>query len=254
MSQAAAAALPSSNPARAVTGAGGLLALFLVAAAALSGSGTGVTLAQDLPWMALFTAAGIVLVIAGGRVLDRVFLGSSLAAQVTRGNVAAGIVAASHRVAVGVVVARCVYGHDLPTLAVSSAFVAIAVATLLLFQSLHRRLTHYADDQEIHGENVAAALSSAGLTVALAVIVGHAASGSFAGWGPSLVAYLWSLLLALGLYPVRQIVVKRLILGFPLSFRGDALDRAIAQDRNPALGAVEGLSYLATAFLVTGLW
>jgi uncharacterized membrane protein YjfL (UPF0719 family) len=151
-----------------------------------------------------------------------------------------------------VVVAACSYGGNLADLVVSAAFVGLGVLTLAVFQRLHRKLTRYADDQEIRGENAAAALSSAGLTIALAIIVGHAAGGAFVGWGASLRGYGLALLLALGLYPVRQILVKRVILGFPLSLRGSRLDQAIAEDRNEVLGSVEGLTYVATALLVTG--
>jgi hypothetical protein len=100
----------------------------------------------------------------------------------------------------------------------------------------------------VRGENCAVGLSNGGLSVALGIIVGHAAEGTFAGWGASLRAYGLALLLALALYPVRQLFVQRLILGGERT-----LDRAIAQERDLSLGAVEGLAYLATALLVTGL-
>jgi hypothetical protein len=40
----------------------------------------------------------------------------------------------------------------------------------------------------------------------------------------------------------------------PLGLRARALDRAIVEERSDVCGAVEGLCYLATAVLVTGLW
>jgi uncharacterized membrane protein YjfL (UPF0719 family) len=242
------------NPARALLRSGGLLAAFLVTAAAAHGSGPGTSLAGDLPWIVLFAAAAVVLVLAGAWLLDRAFLGSGMGRAIAGGNRAAGLVAASHRIAVAMVARHCLYGADVATLAIGAAFVALGVATLLVFQVLHRKLTHYADDQEIEGQNLAAALSSAGLILALAVIVGHAADGSFQGWGASLRGYAFALLLACGLYPVRQILVSRVILGLPLGLRGRALDRAIMEERDEIVGAVEGLGYLATALLVTGIW
>jgi uncharacterized membrane protein YjfL (UPF0719 family) len=242
------------HPARAIFRASGLLAAALVVAAAVQGSGPGTSFAADLPWMALFAISAAALVFLGAMVLDRAFLGAGITAEVARDNVAAALVASSHRVAVAAVASRCLFGADLGTLAIGAVFVALGVATLLVFQILHRRLTHYADDQEIKGQNVAVALSSAGLILALAVIVGHATEGSFHGWGASLRAYCLALLLACGLYPVRQVLVARLILGLPLGLRGRALDRAIMEERDEICGAVEGLAYLATAFLVTGLW
>lgn len=240
------------NPALAILRTGTLLAVFLVVTgAAKGGGGTGLA---NVAWIVLFAGAAVALVVAGATLLDRAFLGSAPGSEIKRGNVAAGLVAASHRVGVAVIAARCLYGGDLPTLLVGAAFVALGVGTLLAFQALHRKLTHYADDQEIRGENTAAALSSAGLTVALAVIVGHAAEGTFQGWGASLRAYAIALLLACALYPVRQLLVSRIILGMPLGLRARALDRAIVEERSDVCGAVEGLAYLATAVLVTGLW
>jgi uncharacterized membrane protein YjfL (UPF0719 family) len=157
-------------------------------------------------------------------------------------------------VAAGWVASRCLYGADLGTLAIGAAFVAIAAVTLLVFQLLHRLLTHYADDQEIRGGNGAVALSNVGLTLALGIIVGHAAEGSFAGWAASLRGYAGALVLALALYPVRQLVVCRLILGFSLRLRGREIDRAIAADRDHVLAGIEGMVYVATALLVTGLF
>ena len=227
---------------------------FLAVAAAAHGSGQGSSLRGDLPWIAAFAGAALVLLIAGGWLLDAALLGpGATAREVVRGNIAAGITSAGHLIAMAVVLAGSMYGADLPTLAVSVAFALLGLATLALFQWLHRKLTRYADDQEVRGENAAAALSIAGLTVALGVIVAHAAEGSFEGWGASLRGYALALLLAAGLYPVRQLLVKRLLLGFPLSLRGHLLDRAIAEERNVVVGAVEGLTYLGTAFLMTGL-
>jgi uncharacterized membrane protein YjfL (UPF0719 family) len=138
-------------------------------------------------------------------------------------------------------------------LGVSVVFFVIAQLTLHLFVILFRSLTVYADDQEIMNENVAAALSYAGATLAIAVIVGHAAEGDFTGWGPSLRAYALALLSALALYPVRQLVVQTLFLRQRFAFRGGGLDRLIAQEHNVGVSAVEAASYLAAAFLLTGI-
>jgi uncharacterized membrane protein YjfL (UPF0719 family) len=235
------------SPARAVARTGSLCGAFLVLAGA-AGSGAGRTLAHDLLWMAVFAGAGLVLAAVAGAVLDRALLPGGMRREIGRGNLAAGIASAGHRIAVGVVAGRCMYGVGVGALAVGAAFVGVGAGTLLVFQLLHRRLTRYADDQEVRGENAAAALSNAGLSVALGVIVGHAAEGTFAGWAASLRGYAVALGLALALYPVRQLLVQRLILR-----GGRTLDRAIGEDRDHALGAVEGLAYLATALLVTAL-
>ena len=132
-------------------------------------------------------------------------------------------------------------------------FFAIAQATLHLFLMLFRSLTSYSDDQEIMGQNVAAAVSYAGATLAIAVVVGHAAEGDFVAWGQSLRAYALALLSVLVLYPVRQLLVQMLLLRQPFALRGGGLDRLVAQERNVGASAVEAVSYLAAAFLLTGI-
>jgi uncharacterized membrane protein YjfL (UPF0719 family) len=244
----------ATTAARALTRAGALAGGFVVIAAAVSGSGTGERFGRDLPWMALFTLAGLIEAGWAATLLDRFVLRGGLGGEIARGNLAAGLTSAGHRLAAGWVASRCLYGADLHTLAIGAAFVAIASVTLLVFQLLHRLLTHYADDQEIRGGNSAVALSNVGLTLALGIIVGHAAEGSFAGWAASLRGYAGALVLALALYPVRQLVVCRLILGFSLRLRGREIDRAIAADRDHVLAGIEGLVYVATALLVTGLF
>jgi len=118
---------------------------------------------------------------------------------------------------------------------------------------LYRALTRYADNQEVIAENVASAVSYVGVTLALALVVAHAASGPFLGWRASLRAFVVALLLALALYPVRQLVVARLLLGLPARLRGGALDRMIAQQRSVPVGAIEGLAYVGTALLATAI-
>jgi hypothetical protein len=117
---------------------------------------------------------------------------------------------------------------------------------LLLF----RALTVYDDFEEIVGGNVAAALSYAGITVALALIVGCAAEGSFVSWNVSLRAYGKALLFALALYPVRQLVVQGALLRGGLALRKGRLDEGVGREKDVGLGALEAASYLATAFFV----
>jgi uncharacterized membrane protein YjfL (UPF0719 family) len=248
-----AADLTPERQARAVGRLGRLFAVALVLGAAVQGALEVKGWQGGLGWTAAFAAAAVVLLFVAPALADVLAVPGGLRAEVRRGNLAAAIVAAGNRVAVGVVLSHCFYGADLATFLVSLAFVGIGFATLLGLQALYRRLTRYADDQEVKGENAAAALSFAGVTVALAIIVGHATWGSFAGWAASLRGYGAGLALALGLYPVRQLLVKRLLLGLPLALRGGALDRAVAQERNIVVGAVEGTAYVATAILITGI-
>ncbi len=207
----------------------------------------------DLLWTVVFGGCAVVLLAVAGSLGIRVLLRSRLPREIERGNVAAGVAAGAHYAATGLIVARCLYGDDVGTLGVSVVFFVIAQLTLHLFVILFRSLTVYADDQEIMNENVAAALSYAGATLAIAVIVGHAAEGDFTSWGPSLRAYALALLSALALYPVRQLVVQTLFLRQRFALRGGGLDRLIAQEHNVGVSAVEAASYLAAAFLLTGI-
>ena len=101
----------------------------------------------------------------------------------------------------------------------------------------------------ILGGNVAAALSYAGLTVGVAVIVGQAVDGTFTGWGPSFIAYGKALLWAAGLYLVRQLIVQTIFLG-SFSLRGGTLDTEISRDKNVGMGAIEAMVYVATGLIV----
>jgi uncharacterized membrane protein YjfL (UPF0719 family) len=235
------------NLAESLVAAADLLATFLVVAAVLSGSVAGQDVLEDLRWTALFGATGVVLLTLAGRLGARLVLGDLLAAEIARGNVAAGIAAAAHWLAAGLLVSSCIYGRDLATFGVSLAFFALAQITLHLFVVAFRALTVYGDREEILGENVAAALSYAGATVALGVVIGHAAEGVFEGLAASLRGYAVSLAGSLVLYPVRQLVVGALLSGGGLVLRGGRLDAGIARERNVGLGVLEASAYLAAA-------
>lgn len=246
--------MSAEREARALVRAGRLVALALVAVAVVRGCVHGESWRADLLWSSVFGGSAVMLLALVGRLLDRTFVRGGLRTEIARGNGAAAITAAAHQVAVGILVSHCLYGDDLATLHVALVFFALGTMSLLVFQVAHRRLTRYQDDQEILGENAAVALGSAGLTLALAIIVGHAADGEFMGWVESLRAYAFALLLCVALYPVRQLVVKLLLLRLGLGTRGHALDQALAQDRNATVGAIEGIAYVAVALLVTGIW
>jgi uncharacterized membrane protein YjfL (UPF0719 family) len=252
--ETATATATTANLARALQRGGVLIGLTLLAGVVVDGvvreAGSW---HAALRWGAAYAAVGVVLLLATGGLVSRVFLGGRMRAELARGNVAAGLVAAGHFVAVGWIMASCFFGRDLRSLTVSALFFLIGVITLILLQILYRGLTHYADDQEVVGENAAAALGFVGVTLALAVIVAHAAEGTFVGWAASLRGYGVALLLALALYPVRQLVVGPLLLGLPARMRGGALDRLVAEERRVEVGAVEALAYVAMALLATAI-
>ena len=240
------------NDARGIVRAGFVSGVAFIAISAIRGCVHGQDWRLDLLWTTVFGGAAVLLLALVGSLGIRVLLRSRLPREIARGNVAAGVAAGGHYAATGLILARCLYGDDLGTLGISVVFFVIAQTTLHLFVILFRFLTIYAEDQEIVGENVAAALSYAGVTLAIAVIVGHAAQGDFLGWLPSLRAYAVALLSALALYPVRQLVVQTLFLRQKFALRGGSLDRLIAHEHDVGASAVESVSYLATAFLLTG--
>jgi uncharacterized membrane protein YjfL (UPF0719 family) len=246
-------AFADTNTARHLLQVGEVLGVFMVAAAVVKNCVEGKDLAHDVLWAAAMGSIGIALVAGTGRFGTQLLLQSKLPAEVARGNVAAGLAAASHYVAAGIVAAHAVAGSKLHDVGLSLLFFLIAVVTLWAFVSLFRALTTYDDSEQIHGENLAASLSYAGLTIAVAIIVGCALDGDFVDWGVSLKAYGTILLLSLALYPVRQLFVQSLLLGAPLALRGGRLDVGVGADRNVGVGALEAVTYVATALTVARL-
>jgi uncharacterized membrane protein YjfL (UPF0719 family) len=243
----------AANAATRLVHAGETLGLFIISGSVAHGCIHGEELGSELGWTAIFGICGAVLLAATGRLGASVLLGARQQQEVARGNVAAGLACAGHYVATAIIIARCLYGNDLHTLGVSIAFFAIGQITLHGFILLFRALTSYDDAEEIRGENLAAALSYSGAAIALAMIIAHAAEGEFIGWSASLKAYGAALVVSFALWPVRQIVVQTIIVGArPALWRG-RLDEGIARERNAGLGALEAVTYLATALVVTWL-
>ena len=116
--------------------------------------------------------------------------------------------------------------------------------------TLYRALTTYNDSEQVEGENLAAAISYGGLSIAVAVIVARALEGEFAGWIPALTGFGMLVATAFGLYPIRQLVVQGLLLGGKPSLRGGVLDESVGRDRNVAAAALEAACYLGTALAI----
>jgi uncharacterized membrane protein YjfL (UPF0719 family) len=201
----------------------------------------------------LYTVAGLLALALSTLGWNRALLRGRLRTELARGNLAAGIVAGAHVAGTGIVASHCFVADTPANLVIGAIFFVVAEVACVLLSLLFRALTAYADDQEICGQNLAAGLSYSGLVVALALIVGHAADGAFVEWLAALRAFAVFLLWALLLYPVRQIVVARLLLGLPVVWRGGALDRAVAQQHDWIVSSVEAAGYLAAALLATGI-
>lgn len=235
------------NLAYQVMHAGHVLAVLLLVPGVVQNCAAGKSVATAALWAGAFGVAGLALIHLIGSVGVGTLLRSTLRAELERGNVAAGIAAGATYVGVGILASKAIAGSDLRGLGLAIVFFMIAVVTLAAFVTLFRALTTYDDAEQIQGENVAAALSYAGVTNAVAVIVSRALEGDFEGWGPSLTSYGKLAATALVLYPVRQLVVEGLLLGRLPSLRGGPLDDAIGIDRNRGLAVLEALTYLALA-------
>ncbi len=245
--------LASGNSARRLLRVGQVLAVFFIASAAVKNSVTGESLTHDILWVAAFGATALVLVEITGHVGIRLLLRSRLPKEIERGNVAAGLAGGANFVATGIVTAHALGGNDLPSLGLSLAFFLLSQVTLHVFVSLFRVITTYDDAEQIHGENLAAAISYSGALIAIAIIVARAVEGDFIGWAVSLRGYGGVLLSALALYPVRQLFVQTLLLHAPLTLRGGRLDMGIASERNAAMGMLEAVAYVATALSISHL-
>ncbi|HVJ92532.1 MAG TPA: DUF350 domain-containing protein [Labilithrix sp.] len=245
--------LTSGNSAQRLLGVGQVAAVFLVAANAVKSAVTGDDIVHDATWVAAFGVVGVVLIASTGHFGVRLLLHSRLPAEIARGNTAAGLAAGAHYVATGIITSHAMAGNDARTLGISVIFFVLGQITLHVFVSLFRALTTYDDAEQIAGENVAAALSYAGAAIALAIIIARATEGEFTGWESSLKGYVGVLACVLMLYPVRQVFVQMLLLRAPLKLRGGPLDQGIAVDRSEGIGALEAVTYVATALAITRL-
>lgn len=242
-----------SNAARHLLDVGQVLGVFMVSAAVVKNCVHGDSIVADLGSAAGFGALGLLLIALMGRFGTALLMNAKLPAEIERGNVAAGVAAGSHYVATGIVAAHALAGNKLHDVGLSLLFFLLAMMALWAFVTLFRALTTYDDAEQIQGENLAAALSYAGMSIGVAIIVGSALDGDFVSWSTSLRGFGSILLLALALYPVRQLFVQTLLLGAPFALRGGALDTRIGVDRNEGIGALEAVTYIATALSVARL-
>jgi uncharacterized membrane protein YjfL (UPF0719 family) len=178
--------------------------------------------------------------------------GLPLRQQINQGNAAAGIVAAGEYLAVSSVVKGALTG-DGGSFAPTIVFWAAGIAVLIVLTWAFHLLTSYDDAELINKGNIAAAIGQAGLLIALGLMVGYSVSGNFTGYREGFASFGLVLLIALILYPVRQIVVQTLLLGGGLSLRNGRLDREIAEDQNVSAGILEAVGYISTALLITNL-
>jgi uncharacterized membrane protein YjfL (UPF0719 family) len=245
--------LTKGNSAERLLGVGQVAAIFLVAANAVKTAVKGDDLVHDITWVGAFGVVGVILIGVTGQLGVRLLLQSRLPAEITRGNVAAGLAGGAHYVATGIITSRAMAGNDMRELGISVIFFVLGQITLHVFVSLFRALTTYDDAEQIAGENLAAAMSYAGAAIAVAIIIARATEGDFSGWESSLRGYAGVIACVVALYPVRQVFVQMLLLRAPLKLRGGPLDDGIAVQRSAGIGALEAVTYVATALSITRL-
>ena len=241
------------NPAYLLVQSGHVLAVLLLGPGIVREAMTHESLAESVLWAAAFAVAGITLIQIVGSLGIRLLLRSTMASELEKGNLAAGVAGGANYVAIGILASPAIAGSDLRGLGLSVVFFSLAVVTLAVYVALFRALTTYDDAEQIQGENLAAAVSYAGISVAIAVVLARALTGDFAGWPIALAGYGWVAASALVLYPLRQVIVQGLILGRAPTLRGGSLDEAIGTDRNVGMAAMEALTYLVTALAVVQL-
>lgn len=246
-------AVAEGNIARSLLYAADVLAIILIATSAIANSVKTDNHLISLAWATAYGASATVVFAVLSRIGIRSLLEARLTAELDRGNSAAGVAAAGHSLATGIITANALGGDDLRGLGLSVVFFAIGQITLYAYVTLFRALTTYDDGAEILGENLAAALSYAGISIGLAIIVGRALEGSFAGWYPSLKAYGGVLLYGFGLLVARQVLVQVIILKERPRIRGGMLDVAIGRERNVAIAGLEAAVYIGTALCIARL-
>lgn len=238
------------NPAMGIQIAGYVLGMMLIVASVLAGSGSG-SLLTDARDVALYGITGIVILAVSSTLLLRVFLHVEAHESVRQGNIAVGITAAGSYIATASVIAACVSGEARGGNFVTAlVFMLAGFIALLAITYLFRQLTAYDDVQEILGGNIPAAMSYAGLMVAIGIIVGHAAKGDFVDYASSFAGFGKTLLAVVALYPIRQFLVQGLLLGSGFSLYGGGLDAEISRDRNINAGIIEAVSYIGAALLI----
>ncbi|MBK8097792.1 MAG: DUF350 domain-containing protein [Planctomycetes bacterium] len=243
----------AANPAGRLIAAARTLGLFLITAGAVGNASTGEHLGQDIANVAMSAGVAFVLfqliVQAGLRLLAS----GRVTTALQNGNLAIATLVTGHIVATGILGGALCGSRTLGELGLSVTFVAIAQVSLHLLVWLFRRLTAYDDvDQALRG-NIAAGVAHAGLQIALALLIARAADGPFVDWGTALGEYGLALAEGLLVYPLRQFLVPVLLLRQRPALFGGALDKAIGDDRDVGVGAMEAVTYVGAALLLRTL-
>lgn len=158
-----------------------------------------------------------------------------------------GLVAASVLVATGFIYRMSTLGSGLG-IAQVLVFFALGEIGLLLMAFLYRLITPFSLREEIsENNNMAAAASYAGAILGSGIVMANAATGDFAGWERSLKDFALFAAPAVTLFPLRYAITNGLLLGFRNA------DREILENRNLAVGLLDGAVYIGLAFVIVEL-
>lgn len=211
------------------------------------------TLAHDALWSFAFSGVGFALYLLAGQLGVRVLLGRHLADEIDSGNTAAALAGAAHHVAVGILAGAACTGTDLFGLSLASAFFVAAVVLQQIVAGLFRALTDYDDAEQIAGENMAAAISWGGTSIAAAIVIARAVEGEAATLQEAVAGFFQVAVLALLLFPVRQILVGGLLFGRLPVWRGGPLDEAVGLKHDTATAALDAAVAIGTALAIARL-
>ncbi len=237
------------NAAVGVALGGYLFGVMMIIADVLSGPGH-TDWTRDAIGVAIYGIGGIIFLAFVATVELKLILSKTALQAVHEGNIAAGIVTSGSFIATSLIIASNVSGEGsggnyyTPVI-----FFLVGQITLLAVTYLFRLLTAYDDAKEVMSGNNAAALSYAGVMIAVAIIVSHAIRGDFVDYETSLKDFGKSILVVLTLYPIRQFLVQGLLLGAGFRIYGGRLDEEISRDRNLSSGTIEAMMYVAAALL-----
>lgn len=242
--------IEADNPATGIAVAGYLFGVFWTVTVLLGS--LSYDLLPDILGVLLYGGLGIVLLTVVSLVTIRVFLGMGVQEQLAARNSAAGLVVAGVYIATSMTYSGTLSGEG-GGFWILLLFFLLGQLALLGITHVFRWLTSYDDVREIAAGNMAAALALTGLLLAVGLIVRRAVSGVYTGLVSSFTAFLIALLLAIVLYPVRQVLVQWLLLGGRIHWRATLLDHEIAQDKNIAVGLLEATAYVTAALFITSI-
>ena len=234
------------NPAVGIALTGYLLASALVFIGPLLGP-TGDYL-TDLLTVAGYALLGLVFINVSRWVLDKFIFHHfcNWEALIDNQNVGMGAVRFGVYVATGLVAAGSVNGNG-GGVVTALVFFVLGQGALLLFSRIYDLTTSYELHEEIENGNVAAGVAFGGTVLALGIIIGKAASGSFVSWEDNLTDFVASTLIGIIVLQEVRVFMDKLVL------TGHDLNDEIAKDRNLAAGFLEMGVAIAFALVLAAL-